>query len=139
MERRITILVVDDDVQLQALLRLLLERAGFDVDEAFDGRDGLSRMMACDYDTVLLDLMMPNLDGFGLLTLMRQKRPALLKRTVVCTAVSDMRLTGLDETEIYRVIRKPFDIVDLTNTLHRCAGQVARPVSELTAVRPKFG
>ena len=58
------ILVVDDDKNICELLRLYLEKEGFDVILAFDGADGLSKFTKENPDLILLDIMMPNMDGW---------------------------------------------------------------------------
>lgn len=63
MSRRI--LVVDDAATARAWMRRRLEVAGYDVDTAADGREGLERAVASAPDLVLLDVVMPELDGFG--------------------------------------------------------------------------
>ncbi len=58
------ILVVDDDKNICELLRLYLEKEGFEVVLAFDGADGLSKFTKENPDLILLDIMMPNMDGW---------------------------------------------------------------------------
>jgi DNA-binding response OmpR family regulator len=60
------ILIVDDDAYIRELVGTLLSGAGFDVSEAFDGRDALSKMTATNPDLAVIDVMMPNMDGFEL-------------------------------------------------------------------------
>lgn len=61
------ILVVEDEKPLNHALSLKLTHEGFQVDSAFDGEEGLAFIEKGSYDLVLLDLIMPNLDGFGVL------------------------------------------------------------------------
>lgn len=65
------ILVIDDDVTTQQLLRAMLERDGHDVREARDGRAGLRELYATTPDLVILDVDMPELDGWGALERIR--------------------------------------------------------------------
>ena len=60
----VSILVVDDDAQIRVLYRKLLECEGYVVSEAKDGLDALQEVSACSPDVIVLDAMMPNLDGF---------------------------------------------------------------------------
>jgi CheY-like chemotaxis protein len=69
------ILVVDDDVAVQATIRILLERAGHSVDAAGDGRKGLALFEAGDFDLLFLDIFMPGMDGLETMRLIHQKRP----------------------------------------------------------------
>jgi two-component system OmpR family response regulator len=60
------VLVVDDDPHIRELVRVFLEREGFEVTEASDGRDALARLEVTRADLVILDVMMPNMDGWEL-------------------------------------------------------------------------
>jgi DNA-binding response OmpR family regulator len=66
------ILVVDDDDDIRGLLRALLERAGHEVTEAPDGREGLRELYATSPDLVILDVAMPGLDGWATLGRIRE-------------------------------------------------------------------
>jgi DNA-binding response OmpR family regulator len=66
------ILVVDDDDDIRGLLRTLLERAGHEVSDAPDGREGLRRLYADSPDLVILDVAMPGLDGWATLERIRE-------------------------------------------------------------------
>jgi CheY-like chemotaxis protein len=69
------ILVIDDDVAVQATIRILLERAGHSVDVAGDGRKGLALFEAGEFDLLFLDIFMPGMDGLETMRLVHQKRP----------------------------------------------------------------
>ena len=69
--KRARILVVDDDSDIRGLLRELLERAGYDVVEGANGREGLRTLYASSPDLVLLDVSMPELDGWQTLERIR--------------------------------------------------------------------
>ncbi len=66
------ILVVDDDDDIRGLVRTLLERAGHDVSDASDGREGLRELYAGSPDLVILDVAMPGLDGWATLERIRE-------------------------------------------------------------------
>ena len=66
------ILVVDDDDDIRGLLRTLLERAGHEVTDASDGREGLRELFAGSPDLVILDVAMPGLDGWATLERIRE-------------------------------------------------------------------
>jgi DNA-binding response OmpR family regulator len=69
--KRARVLVVDDDADIRGLLRELLERASYDVVEAANGRDGLRALYGSSPDLVLLDVSMPELDGWQTLERIR--------------------------------------------------------------------
>ena len=60
-----TVLVIDDTAVLRKIIKFNLEKAGYRVEEAIDGYDGLEKAKNIKPDLILLDLMMPRLDGFG--------------------------------------------------------------------------
>jgi DNA-binding response OmpR family regulator len=66
------ILVVDDDDDIRGLVRTLLERAGYEVSDASDGREGLRELYAGSPDLVILDVAMPGLDGWATLERIRE-------------------------------------------------------------------
>lgn len=114
------ILVVDDDEAIQSLLEVLLLRRGFSVDRAFDGDEALKKLRSHTYDLLLLDLMMPRINGFEVLQELRCVQPEMLKRTVVFTAASENTLRYFDERQVFRLIRKPFDINAIIGALTEC-------------------
>ena len=69
--KRARVLVIDDDADIRGLLRELLERASYDVVEASNGRDGLRTLYSSSPDLVLLDVSMPELDGWQTLERIR--------------------------------------------------------------------
>ncbi len=65
------ILVVDDEERMVRFIRLNLEHDGFLVSEAFNGRQAIQRLRDVSPDLILLDVMMPDLDGFDVLQMIR--------------------------------------------------------------------
>ena len=99
------VLVVEDDDDTRELVRRTLEREGWTVDEAENGRVGLERVAAAPPDLILLDLMMPVMDGFDFLEAVREQMPAERIPVVVVTAkeLTDddrQRLSGRVETVV---------------------------------------
>jgi DNA-binding response OmpR family regulator len=101
------VLVVDDDEDIRALLRLILERGGYDVEEQGDGRAALRAFHVGNHDLVILDVTMPELDGWDILDRVRD-----------LSDVPVLMLTARDtETDRVRGLRggaddyvsKPFD------------------------------
>jgi CheY-like chemotaxis protein len=79
-------LICEDDPSIRALVRTVLVREGFAVDVAPDGAVGLERLRLGCYDVLLLDLMMPGVDGLEVIRTVKEERPPTLKRVVVMTA-----------------------------------------------------
>lgn len=74
MEEKSRILVTDDDAQMRKLLRVALERESFSVDEAMDGYDCLEKIDQEKFDLLILDIMMPKLEGWSVCREIRHKK-----------------------------------------------------------------
>jgi DNA-binding response OmpR family regulator len=72
-EAQKTILIVEDEAAIVKPLKMKLEFAGFAVKSAGDGEEGLIMMAKEKFDLILLDLLMPKVDGFGVLSAMKEK------------------------------------------------------------------
>gem|GEM_PF-94486 len=83
------ILVADDDAQMRKLVRMILKREGFQVEEAADGLDALEVMDSHPVDLLILDLDMPRLDGLGVLEELRARVLTSSIPVIVLTARSD--------------------------------------------------
>ena len=115
-------LVVENDEGTQKLLQVLLQRRGFDVDAVRSGNDALLLARRLRYATVVLDLMLPGLDGLSLLKVFREEIPHMLPRTIVVSSASPQRLEEIaGEFPKVAQIRKPFDIEVLIAMIDRHA------------------
>lgn len=74
MEKEKQILVVDDEDRIRRLLKMYLEREAYSIDEAADGETALEMALAKDYDCILLDLMLPGMDGVEVCSKLREKK-----------------------------------------------------------------
>ncbi len=70
----ITILVVDDEERIRRLLRMYLEKEGFTIEEAEDGETALKKALEHNYDLILLDVMLPGIDGVEVCERVRQEK-----------------------------------------------------------------
>lgn len=108
------ILIVDDEPNIVIPLEFLLQQGGYDVSIARDGGQALEQMAACDPDLVLLDVMLPVLDGFEVCRKIRQNPAWSHARIVMLTvkaqdpAISKGLALGADA-----YITKPFSTTDL--------------------------
>ncbi|HSP33004.1 MAG TPA: response regulator [Thermoanaerobaculia bacterium] len=119
--RKWSALVIDDDPGLQGLFTTLLGRDGFSVDCAPDGRQAFEYLKRAPYSVILLDLMMPDVNGFELLDRLERDNPSLMRRVIVMTGASHKVVEGFDEKRVWAFIRKPFDINDLMKSAKDCA------------------
>jgi two-component system alkaline phosphatase synthesis response regulator PhoP len=86
---RAAILVVDDEEMIRSVLRLTLVRAGYDVTEAENGEDALSKVQEEMPDLILLDVMMPGMDGFAVCEQLRQSPDTADLPIIMLSARSD--------------------------------------------------
>jgi len=89
MENKKKILVVDDDENIRLVLRDKLSISGFDVSEAKNGKEGLDRALADHPDAILLDVMMPEMDGWGMLKELRKDAWGKDAKIIMLTVVED--------------------------------------------------
>jgi two-component system, OmpR family, response regulator len=119
------VLLVEDEADLVTSLARALREEGYAVDIASDGLDGLYKAENSDYDAVVLDVMLPKLDGWGVLQKLRKtKRTPVLMLTARDT--SRDRVRGLD-TGADDYVVKPFDLPELLarlrSLIRRAAGE----------------
>lgn len=108
------ILIVEDQHNIIELIRFNLEQEGYRVDEALDGEVGLEKIHQGSYDLVILDLMLPKLDGLTILKLLRQQPEYLKLPIIMLTAKSTEadKVAGLDVgADDY--VTKPFSVREL--------------------------
>ncbi|HIY17452.1 MAG TPA: response regulator transcription factor [Candidatus Intestinimonas stercorigallinarum] len=105
------ILLVEDEEKLSRMVELELRYEGYEVEKAFDGRTGLERALAGDFDLILLDIMLPALSGMEVLRRLRKERQTPVILLTARDAVVD-KVSGLDAgADDY--VTKPFAIEEL--------------------------
>lgn len=77
------ILIVDDDLYVRDLYQEICTNAGLEAQTAVDGEDGLQKIKAAQFDLILLDIMMPRVDGLSFLVRMGEENPAAKRTPVV--------------------------------------------------------
>lgn len=128
--KKLKILMVDDDWKLRNLLRIYLSKGGFDPVEAVDGREALLKMKNQTFDLIILDVMMPNMDGWEVCRLIRKIQ-----------SVPILMLTALDETKdkvqglelgADDYLTKPFDPEELMARVHALIRRASLGLPEQT-------
>jgi DNA-binding response OmpR family regulator len=117
------VLIADDDPSLRPLITVICRRLGLICDGAQDGAVALEKIRSVDYDVVLLDLMMPKVDGYEVLAAVRElpRRPAV----IVLTAQGPAERKVVPDGNLVRaVIQKPFDLEELSRLLAETAHAV---------------
>lgn len=117
------ILVVDDDDAIRTMVERVLKREHFEVESARDGHEAIEKLNRGDYATVLLDLMMPRIDGHGVLRYLEQNRQALKPWVIVMTANHQGASETAAARPVFRVLSKPFDIRQLVTHVRECASE----------------
>jgi DNA-binding response OmpR family regulator len=124
------ILVADDDRSIRQLVASILRREGLSVDTAADGAQAIECLRNNEYSLVLLDLMMPRLDGFGVIEYLKEDRSRPKPVVLVMTAYADQKFKKVDPRLVAGVLRKPFDIAELGNLIRLCVeGLHPRPAA----------
>ena len=115
------VLIVDDDPAIRGLMGDALRSEGYAVDLAAHGAEALDAMRARRPSTVLLDLMMPVMDGFTFLEICHRERLCIDVPIVVISAVQDA-LERVSELPVHACMAKPFDLEELVRLVSRYAG-----------------
>jgi CheY-like chemotaxis protein len=122
MSARKRALVVDDDDPIRTMLAKVVERQDLDVDTARDGVEAIRRLDHKRYDLIVLDLMMPRIDGYGVLKHLNEHHPEMLACTIIASAVPESEILRRFEYPVYRIHAKPFDMARLIEDIQECVG-----------------
>lgn len=128
------ILLIEDDQGLCSLMQDYLAQCRFDIEPAHDGRRGLARALESHFDLIILDVMLPVLDGFEVLRQLRKRSPTPVIMLTARTAATD-RIAGLD-TGADDYLAKPFDPEELVARIRavlRRAGKGDASAAEVEA------
>ncbi|GEP12206.1 response regulator transcription factor [Methylobacterium gnaphalii] len=101
------VLVIDDASLVRMYYRSALERAGFVVDEALNGIEGLERVLTTTYDLLVVDVNMPKMDGFSFLHTLRGREPMVRSIPVLMTSTE----AGDGDREAARAVGANFYLV----------------------------
>jgi DNA-binding NtrC family response regulator len=114
------VLVVEDDAPIGRMLASILADEGYVVDLASDGLTALGKIEAREYDLILTDLRMPELDGVGLYRELERRQPEMLRRVIVITGTSGHPEyeSFLEETKV-PYLEKPFSLQALQSITRR--------------------
>jgi DNA-binding response OmpR family regulator len=130
------ILIVEDDQPLRTLLTALLTQHGYTFESIGDGRAAIDRIRRKEYGAILLDLMLPEANGFEVIDYVRAERPLLMQSIIVITAASKHTLQDFDASTVAALVRKPFDIHSLIETIDTIT-RTERPEPHVSGTRPR--
>ena len=135
------ILVIEDEPRILAFVRRGLEAQGFVVDAAGDGATGLRRVSDRHYDLIVLDLLLPGLDGLAVLRELSRREPAL--PVLILSARADLRTTIVQAEALFTVLRskkRPVRLMRVPGESHELtrSGTPFRRAENLVQVRDWF-
>ena len=106
------ILIVEDDKDLSSAIARVLKIEKMEVDQAYDGEEGLDYIHQCDYDLIIMDVMMPKLDGLSVVRQLREEKNTTPVLILTARSMVDDKVMGLDSgADDY--LTKPFAIKEL--------------------------
>ena len=108
-------LIVEDDPAIRKLVEKLLARQKIEIDTAPDGRHAIDKLRTVEYSVLILDLMVPEVNGFEIIEF--AKANGIRVPIAVVSAVSQQALTSLDLDIVKLVIAKPFDVDEFTKAV----------------------
>jgi CheY-like chemotaxis protein len=129
---QVDVLIVDDDEAIRTMLRRTLQRLGLVVSEARDGIEALECLETINCAEILLDLMMPRLNGLGFIDRFTASRKNDQCPVIFAVSASgDEELARTRPDAVHAIVRKPFDMNELAEIVALCvasrwAGSVSR-------------
>ena len=131
-----SVLIVDDEPMTRDLLRLMLERAGFDISEAEDGIDALEKIKESTPDAVILDVMMPHMDGITVCETLRREEATADLPIIMLSARTHMDAIekGL-RAGASRYLSKPVSRQDLIQNLREVIAGIPSPETQMLRER----
>jgi DNA-binding NtrC family response regulator len=118
MAEKSRILVVDDEDTLRTVLSQELNGEGYEVDTAADGQIAIDTLKNKQFELILLDIKMPNVNGFEVLKYIKQNHPKL--KVIMLTGFADLK-NAIESKKLGAedFVSKPYDLVDLITTIER--------------------
>jgi DNA-binding NtrC family response regulator len=118
MAEKRRILVVDDEDTLRTVLSQELKGEGYEVETAADGQIAIDTLKNKQFELILLDIKMPNVNGFEVLKYIKQNHPNL--KVIMLTGFADLK-NAIESKKLGAedFVSKPYDLVDLITTIER--------------------
>ena len=129
------VLVADDDHSIRQLVCTIVKRERIAVDCVADGEQAIEHLKQYEYAVILLDLMMPKVDGFSVIEYLKEHPPAVKPVVLVITAYADQKFKEVDSDIVAGVLRKPFEVSELGNIVRECATDLGEVLRERMLMR----
>ena len=131
------VLVADDDQAIRQLVCTIVRRERLIVDCVADGHEAIQHLEKHEYSVILLDLMMPRVDGFGVIEHIRKNPPSQKPVILVITAYADQKFKEVDPGLVAGVLRKPFEVADLGSLVRLCVNGYEAHVSRIVGAKDR--
>ena len=119
-------MIADDDQSIRQLLGTIMRREQIEFDLAADGVEAIEQLGKREYSVILLDLMMPRMDGFGVVEHIKNHPPALKPVILVITAYADQTFKTIDSDMVAGILRKPFEVEEIGGLVKLCIHGIER-------------
>jgi CheY-like chemotaxis protein len=123
------ILIIDDESQIRSMLRLMLERVGYEIAEAPDGIEGIRQYRENPADLIITDLIMPNKDGIGMIIDLKKEFPKVKIIAMSGGGVNrpEGYLDGAKKLGATRTLTKPIDREEMLKAVKESLNDTAAP------------
>jgi DNA-binding NtrC family response regulator len=123
------ILIIDDETQIRSMLRLMLERVGYEIAEAPDGIEGIRQYRENPADLIITDLIMPNKDGIGMIIDLKKEFPKVKIIAMSGGGVNrpEGYLDGAKKLGATRTLTKPIDRDEMLKAVKETLQETAAP------------
>ncbi len=118
-ESRLNVLIIDDNEQITKMISTFLDMSNHDCTVVNDGKDGLELIKTKQYDSIILDLAMPEFDGFKILDTLQNEDPSQISKIIILTASSIPIETvkKFKDLGVSSCLQKPVDIDQLLSKI----------------------
>jgi CheY-like chemotaxis protein len=113
-------LIVDDDPAILRLFEAIAKRERIDCDLASNGSEAIAALKTREYSLLFLDIMMPRIDGWGVLDYLRMRSKARVPSIFIVTAFLDQSVSAADSEIVTGIIYKPIDTDDIARLMREC-------------------
>ena len=119
------ILIVDDERDIVVILKLALEKEGYQVTEAFDGVEALAKVSEVKPDLILLDIMMPKMDGYTMNLKLKSNPETASIPVIIITGRGQLKelIQAYKDVAIAAFMEKPFTVAMLLNNIKEVLGE----------------
>ncbi len=123
-EPRLNVLIIDDNEQITKMISTFLDMSNHDCTIVNDGKEGLELIKTKQYDSIVLDLAMPEFDGFKILDTLQKEDPSQISKIIILTAssISLETVKKFKELGVSSCLQKPVDIDQLLSKITSVTG-----------------